>query len=78
MSQGTSGDLHWMDYSHAQKKIDIDTYSSQLAQIAHHAYQTIRYRDWAPLAMAQRKLTLGRRVPDEKRLVMGDGRSSRR
>ncbi len=69
MSQGTAGDLHWMDYSQPQKKIDIDTYSSQLAELAHQAYRTICYRDWVPLAMAQRKLTLARRVPDAKRLA---------
>ena len=31
--------------------------------------QQIEYRDWVPLAMAEQKLTLGRRVPDEKRLA---------
>jgi len=69
MSQGTSGDLHWMDYSRPQKKIDIDGYTAQVAQIAYRAYQKIRYRDRAPLAMAERKLTLARRTPDEKRLA---------
>ncbi len=69
MSQGTAGDLHWMDYSQPQKKIDIDAYSAQLAQIACQAYQKICYREWVPLAMAQRKLTLARRTPDEKRLA---------
>jgi hypothetical protein len=69
MSQGTAGDLHWMDYSRPQKKIDMDGYTAQVAQIAYQAYQKIRYHDRAPLAMAERKLTLARRTPDEKRLA---------
>jgi hypothetical protein len=69
MSQGTAGDLHWMDYSRPQKKIDLDGYTAQVARIAYQAYQKIRYHDRAPLAMAERKLTLARRTPDEKRLA---------
>lgn len=64
MSQGTAGDLHWMDYSQARKSIDIDQYAQQVAEVAAKAYQTIRYQDSVTLAMAERKLTLGRRTPD--------------
>jgi len=69
MSQGTAGDMHWMDYGQPRKDIDIDRYSAEVARIAHEAYQKIRYHNWVPLAVAERKLTLGRRVPDEKRLA---------
>ncbi len=69
MSQGTSGDLHWMDYSRPATSIHIDQYAQQVAQVAFDAYRKIAYRDWVPLAMAERKLTLQRRVPDEKRLA---------
>ena len=69
MSQGTAGDLHWMDYSRPARSIGIDTYASEVAQVASAAYKTIRYRDWVELAMAERKLALGRRAPDEKRLA---------
>jgi len=69
MSQGTAGDLHWMDYSRPYKPIDIDTYSDEVAKVALTACQGIGYRDWVPLAMAQRTLTLRRRVPDEARLA---------
>jgi len=69
MSQGTSGDLHWMDYSQPAKPRDIDAYAEAVAKVAYEAYKTVRYHDWAPLAMAERKLTLRRRVPDEKRLA---------
>jgi len=69
MSQGTSGDLHWMDYSQPPKSIDIDTYAQQLAQIAREAYQKIEYHERLPLAMSERKLMLRMRLPDEKRLA---------
>lgn len=69
MSQGTAGDLHWMDYSEPATNITLETYSNEVAEVAFRAYQQIEYRDWVPLAMAEQKLTLGRRVPDEKRLA---------
>ncbi len=69
MSQGTSGDLHWMDYGQPQKRISLDEYSQQVADVAFKAYQTIEYRQDVTLAMAQAKLKLRRRLPDEKRLA---------
>ena len=69
MSQGTSGDLHWMDYSQPARPRDIDAYAEAVADVAYEAYKTVRYHDWVPLAMAEKKLTLRRRVPDERRLA---------
>ncbi|MDP6545169.1 MAG: hypothetical protein QGH60_14375 [Phycisphaerae bacterium] len=69
MSQGTSGDLHWMDYSRARRKIDIASYSRQLAKIAFDAYGKLEHHKSVPLAMAERKLKLRRRTPDEARLA---------
>jgi len=69
MSQGTAGDLHWMDYGGPRKDVSLDAYADQLAEIAFHAYRKIRFHDWAPLAVRQRKLTLARRTPDEARLA---------
>ena len=69
MSQGTSGDLHWMDYSRPAGPRDIDAYARAVANVAYEAYKKVRYHDWVPLAMAEKKLTLRRRVPDEKRLA---------
>ena len=34
MSQGTSGDQHWMDYSQPKRDVTLDGYASQMAQIA--------------------------------------------
>jgi hypothetical protein len=68
MSQGTSGDSHWMDYSRPKRGLTIDQYASELAEIAVKAYGKIQYRSGVTLAMAQRELTLDRRTPDAQRL----------
>jgi hypothetical protein len=68
MSQGTSGDQMWMDYGQPKKEPGLDAYADAVARFAHPAYQSISYRDWVPLAMAETKLVLGRRVPDALRL----------
>ena len=69
LSQGTSGDLHWMDYSRPRKRIGRDAYAEAVARVAAAAYKKIRYHQRVPLAMRQALLTLRRRVPDEKRLA---------
>jgi len=69
MSQGTSGDLHWMDYSRPAAPPGIDKYAEEVAEIAHGAYRSIEYHDWVPLGMAETTLALKRRTPDEARLA---------
>lgn len=69
MSQGTSGDLHWMDYSQPQKPRNIDGYADELAAIACEAIGGIEYLDQVPLAMAETTLSLRRRTPDQARLA---------
>lgn len=69
MSQGTSGDQHWMDYGGPQRKLTIDEYTDGLLNLAAKAYERIEYRDAAPLAMAQSTLKLRRRTPDAARLT---------
>jgi hypothetical protein len=69
MSQGTSGDQMWMDYSQPKKDPGLDAYAQDVAGVAYEAYQAIAYHDWVPLAMAENTLLLSRRVPDEARLA---------
>jgi len=69
MSQGTSGDLHWMDYSRPRQKVNIADYTRQLAKIALDAYGKIEHRKSTTLAMAEKKLKLRRRTGDEARLA---------
>jgi hypothetical protein len=68
MSQGTSGDQMWMDYGAPKSDPGLDAYASDLARVAHHAYQRITYHDRVPLAMAETTLELRRRLPDRARL----------
>ena len=72
MSQGTAGDLHWMDYGRPARTINIEAYAQQVAEVAWKAYQTIGYRDWVPLKMAEKRLLLARRVPDAGRLAWAE------
>lgn len=68
MSQGTSGDLHWMDYSRPKQPITIDQYAGEVAALALQAHARIEYRRDVPLAMVERTLVLGRRTPSPERL----------
>ena len=69
MSQGTSGDSMWMDYSRPANDPGLDGYTQALAGLAAQAYAEIQYRDGVSLAMAERRLRLGRRLPDAERLA---------
>jgi hypothetical protein len=68
MSQGTSGDLMWMDYGSPKKNISMEQYAEGVTKIAHEAWKTIVYRPRGSIAMKEAKLPLGRRLCDEKRL----------
>lgn len=69
MSQGTSGDLHWMDYAEPKRDVRIEQYASELAQLAYQAYQRIEHRPGIALAMKEKTLTLPRRTPSPERLA---------
>ncbi|MBB5034780.1 neutral/alkaline non-lysosomal ceramidase N-terminal domain-containing protein [Prosthecobacter vanneervenii] len=69
MSQGTSGDLMWMDYGAEKKNITLDEYASAVAESAMQALKTVKYHDHVPLRMVEKTLELNYRVPDEKRLA---------
>ncbi len=68
MSQGTSGDLMWMDYGAPARKIGYDAYALEIAERVHAAIRGLQYHDAVPLRAAVRKLPLSYRVPDEPRL----------
>lgn len=69
MSQGTSGDLMWMDYGAPKKTIAAVDYAEAVAKYAVRALEQVRYQDFAALAVVERKLALEYRVPDAKRLA---------
>src|SRR6185503_11278519 len=68
MSQGTSGDLMWMDYSAPAKDIGYDAYARAVAEKVAGIVLNLKFHDWVPLRMAERTLALNYRVPDEARL----------
>ncbi|WP_218934315.1 PVC-type heme-binding CxxCH protein [Rosistilla ulvae] len=69
MSQGTSGDLHWMDYGMPQRGVDRTDYAKSLADTALKAWKQIQHRSDLTIAMAESRMKLGRRVPDAQRLA---------
>ncbi len=69
MSQGTSGDLMWMDYGAEKKNITIQEYSEAVADYAMKALKSIKHQDEAPLGMVEKQLTLKYRTPDKERLT---------
>jgi hypothetical protein len=73
MSQGTSGDQHWMDYGRAKREISMNAYARELAERAMAVYRSLTYQSSVPLAMAETKLRLRRRVPDAARLTWAQG-----
>lgn len=84
MSQGTSGDLMWMDYGRPRVNPGLDGYADAMARNAFEGYQTIDYRGDIPVVMAARDLSLRMRVPSPERLAWAreltaqmDGRAPR-
>ncbi|HYG78089.1 MAG TPA: PVC-type heme-binding CxxCH protein [Planctomycetota bacterium] len=69
MSQGTSGDLYWADYSKPAKSLGMDEYAAAMAAKAQAVYEKIKHQDSLTLAMREAKLTLGFRLADEKRMA---------
>jgi len=68
MSQGTSGDSNTSNYSKPRATWTIDEYANGLVDLAHRAYQQIRYTAGVPVRMAEAKLELGRRLANRARL----------
>ena len=74
LAQGTSGDLHWMDYSlPARRPLNRFVIGRAVAQVAIEACKTMEFRDRVRLAACEKLLTLRRRVPDAARLEWARG-----
>lgn len=63
MSNGTSGDANCIDFTKAGWKNDRFMVARAVADAAHAALKEMRYHDWVPLTMAERKLSLKVRLP---------------
>lgn len=69
LSQGTSGDLYWADYSRDKRRAwNLEEYTNRLATKAMAAVETIDYRWDLPLKMAEKRIQLAHRQPSEARL----------
>jgi hypothetical protein len=69
LSQGTSGDLMWMNYGAPRDAIGYDAYAEQLASKAFEALHGIKHHARVPLAMKEAKLPLRYRLCDDQRLA---------
>ncbi|MEK6239007.1 MAG: LamG domain-containing protein, partial [Planctomycetales bacterium] len=67
MSQGTSGDLHWMDYGKPRRGISREQYSAGVADRILRAWKTIEHRPNLSIAMAEKRLMIDRRTPSRGR-----------
>ncbi|MDA7888428.1 c-type cytochrome [Akkermansiaceae bacterium] len=72
MTQGTSGDLYLRDYSGPPKTSEISSYTDGLVKIAKEAAEEVEHQDNPLLGMEEKRITLGRRLPDEQRLAWAD------
>lgn len=72
LSHGCSGDIWRRDYTRPESewnaKQTIHEYTADLLEIAFAAYARIEHRSDVDLAMAERRMTLKYRVPDQQRL----------
>ena len=78
MSQGTSGDLHWMDYGKPRQRGSRQQYAAALGKLAVEAWRDIKHRSDATLAMSELLLPLGRRLPSAERLEWARSLNERR
>lgn len=67
MSNGTSGDINNIDFRGGQAKQppygQIKLVAEDVAQAVAGACKSLAYHDWVPLAVAQKEITLGNRIP---------------
>ncbi|MBL9145547.1 MAG: c-type cytochrome [Verrucomicrobiaceae bacterium] len=68
MSQGTSGDLMWMDYGAEKKDLTLQSYTEGVVSYAKKALAQVKYQDHAELGMIEKQLTLKYRTSDKERL----------
>ncbi|MDC0267754.1 hypothetical protein OAK97_00430, partial [bacterium] len=69
MTQGTSGDLMWMDYGAPRKDLGYDAYAREIAKEVSGLFHGIDWQDEAPIRVVERMLPLAYRVPDPERLA---------
>lgn len=70
MSNGTSGDINNIDFRGGQAKEGpygrIQIVADDVAQAVANAVKSVKHQDWAPLAVAQKEIRLGLRLPKKE------------
>ena len=70
MSQGTSGDLWWGDYSLPKRQEwTMEEFTRGLVTLVTEAVASASYQSNLSLSMAEKRVTLERRLPDDARLA---------
>lgn len=66
LSNGTSGDANCIDFSKSDWKSDRFTVAREVADKTLEALKSMTYRNWAPIAMAERTQTFSVRKPSKR------------
>ncbi|MCP4193372.1 MAG: c-type cytochrome [Planctomycetaceae bacterium] len=82
MSQGTSGDLWWGDYSRPPQQRLMSDFVDELVALANGELERVQHQPAGQLQMQERRMEIDRRTPDSDRLawaqrklnLMGDRR----
>ena len=69
LSNGTSGDQQWRDYSQPNPGINHIEYTARLVEKTESLLNGVQYHDWAPLDAIELVQTFDRQRPDEARLA---------
>ncbi|MEW6305887.1 MAG: neutral/alkaline non-lysosomal ceramidase N-terminal domain-containing protein [Verrucomicrobiota bacterium] len=77
LSNGTSGNINNIDFTKPAEKLPpyakMRAVADDVAQSAYQAYQTIQYRDWAPLGAQFEEIEVGTRRPTPQQLERAQG-----
>jgi len=72
LANGTSGDINNINFRQKRPPQEpyeqINIVADAVVREAHRVYQTLQFRDWVPLGVAQKEIQLGVRRPDETEL----------
>lgn len=69
MTNGTSGDANCLDFVNPPRTFNHRTVAADVAETALNALEHVKWFDWAPLVMIERKMTLDTRMPTDDELT---------
>lgn len=69
VSQGTSGDLYWVDYGKPSVRRSRTGYSKELTDKILNVLDGMKFSNRIPLTMAEKRLKISRRLPNNSRMA---------